>query len=54
MGSKRRSCEELGIYSKSYDLPAETTEQELLTLIEQLNQDPQIDGILVQLPLPEN
>ncbi|QEH17566.1 bifunctional methylenetetrahydrofolate dehydrogenase/methenyltetrahydrofolate cyclohydrolase FolD [Histophilus somni] len=53
VGSKRRSCEELGIYSKSYDLPAETTEQELLTLIEQLNQDPQIDGILVQLPLPE-
>lgn len=52
VGSKRRSCEELGIYSKSYDLPAETTEQELLTLIEQLNQDPQIDGILVQLPLP--
>ncbi|ARU65234.1 bifunctional methylenetetrahydrofolate dehydrogenase/methenyltetrahydrofolate cyclohydrolase [Histophilus somni] len=53
VGSKRRSCEELGIYSKSYDLPAETTEQELLTLIEQLNQDPQIDGILVQLPLPK-
>ncbi|WP_406812448.1 bifunctional methylenetetrahydrofolate dehydrogenase/methenyltetrahydrofolate cyclohydrolase FolD [Histophilus somni] len=53
VGSKRRSCEELGIYSKSYDLPTETTEQELLTLIEQLNQDPQIDGILVQLPLPE-
>ncbi|STO53549.1 bifunctional 5,10-methylene-tetrahydrofolate dehydrogenase/ 5,10-methylene-tetrahydrofolate cyclohydrolase [Canicola haemoglobinophilus] len=53
VGSKRRSCEELGIYSKSYDLPAETSEQELLTLIDQLNQDPQIDGILVQLPLPE-
>ncbi|PJG82909.1 bifunctional methylenetetrahydrofolate dehydrogenase/methenyltetrahydrofolate cyclohydrolase FolD [Caviibacterium pharyngocola] len=52
VGSKRKSCEEIGIYSKSYDLPETTSEQELLSLIEQLNQDPKIDGILVQLPLP--
>ncbi|MDD0822957.1 bifunctional methylenetetrahydrofolate dehydrogenase/methenyltetrahydrofolate cyclohydrolase FolD [Mannheimia sp. AT1] len=53
VGSKRKSCEEIGIYSKSYDLSADTTESELLDLIEQLNQDESIDGILVQLPLPK-
>ncbi len=52
VGSKRKSCTELGIYSKSYDLPAETSESELLQLIDQLNEDSSIDGILVQLPLP--
>ncbi|KGQ70401.1 bifunctional methylenetetrahydrofolate dehydrogenase/methenyltetrahydrofolate cyclohydrolase [Chelonobacter oris] len=52
VGSKRKSCGELGIASKSYDLPAETDEQELLQLIDQLNDDADIDGILVQLPLP--
>ena len=52
VGSKRKSCAEIGIYSRSYDLPAQTTEQELLTLIEQLNHDDSVDGILVQLPLP--
>ncbi|OOF67013.1 bifunctional methylenetetrahydrofolate dehydrogenase/methenyltetrahydrofolate cyclohydrolase FolD [Rodentibacter sp. Ppn85] len=51
--SKRRSCEEIGINSKSYDLPETTTEQDLLTLIDQLNTDETIDGILVQLPLPK-
>lgn len=51
--SKRRSCEEVGINSKSYDLPETTTEQELLALIDQLNADETIDGILVQLPLPK-
>lgn len=50
--SKRRSCEEVGINSKSYDLPETTTEQDLLALIDQLNADKTIDGILVQLPLP--
>lgn len=50
--SKRKSCAELGIHSQSYDLPAETSEQQLLQLIDQLNTDPKIDGILVQLPLP--
>ncbi|MCR1837603.1 bifunctional methylenetetrahydrofolate dehydrogenase/methenyltetrahydrofolate cyclohydrolase FolD [Rodentibacter caecimuris] len=51
--SKRRSCEEVGINSKSYDLPETTTEQDLLDLIDQLNTDETIDGILVQLPLPK-
>lgn len=53
VGSKRKSCAEIGIESKSYDLSAETTESELLALIEQLNQDDSVDGILVQLPLPK-
>lgn len=53
VGSKRKSCAEIGIESKSYDLSAETTEAELLSLIEELNQDESVDGILVQLPLPK-
>ncbi|MBU9811228.1 bifunctional methylenetetrahydrofolate dehydrogenase/methenyltetrahydrofolate cyclohydrolase FolD [Rahnella sp. C60] len=52
VASKRRSCEEVGFISRSYDLPATTTEGELLELIEKLNNDSAIDGILVQLPLP--
>lgn len=52
VASKRRSCEEVGFISRSYDLPAITTEGELLKLIDQLNNDGEIDGILVQLPLP--
>ncbi|WP_434356081.1 bifunctional methylenetetrahydrofolate dehydrogenase/methenyltetrahydrofolate cyclohydrolase FolD [Parasalinivibrio latis] len=52
VGSKRRACEEVGFVSKSFDLPATTAEKELLDLIEQLNNDDTIDGILVQLPLP--
>lgn len=52
VGSKRRSCEEVGFKSESFDLPETTTEQELLDLIAQLNEDDEIDGILVQLPLP--
>jgi len=52
VGSKRRACEEVGFLSRSYDLPATTSEAELLDLITQLNNDPHIDGILVQLPLP--
>ncbi|MBN6079670.1 bifunctional methylenetetrahydrofolate dehydrogenase/methenyltetrahydrofolate cyclohydrolase FolD [Aggregatibacter actinomycetemcomitans] len=54
VGSKRRSCAEVGIISKSYDLPENTPEQELLGIIEQLNQDKDVDGILVQLPLPKH
>lgn len=53
VGSKRRSCNEVGIVSKSYDLPATTTQAELLALIDTLNQDSTVDGILVQLPLPQ-
>ncbi|WJV52675.1 bifunctional methylenetetrahydrofolate dehydrogenase/methenyltetrahydrofolate cyclohydrolase FolD [Pectobacteriaceae bacterium CE90] len=52
VASKRRVCEEVGFVSRSYDLPATTTEPELLGLIDQLNADKTIDGILVQLPLP--
>ena len=54
VGSKRKSCAEIGIVSKSYDLPETTTEQALLELIEELNQDTEVDGILVQLPLPKH
>lgn len=54
VGNKRKSCEQIGIQSTSYDLPETTTQEELLALIETLNQDEMIDGILVQLPLPAN
>ncbi|HHF7333687.1 TPA: bifunctional methylenetetrahydrofolate dehydrogenase/methenyltetrahydrofolate cyclohydrolase FolD [Haemophilus influenzae] len=53
VGNKRKSCEEVGILSKSYDLPETTTQNELLAIIDQLNADKNIDGILVQLPLPK-
>lgn len=49
---KRKACEEVGILSRSYDLPPQTTQHELVELIDQLNNDSLIDGILVQLPLP--
>jgi methylenetetrahydrofolate dehydrogenase (NADP+)/methenyltetrahydrofolate cyclohydrolase len=52
--SKRRSCGEAGIISSAHDLPASTSEQELLSLIDLLNGDSAIDGILVQLPLPKH
>jgi methylenetetrahydrofolate dehydrogenase (NADP+)/methenyltetrahydrofolate cyclohydrolase len=51
--NKRLACEEVGITSLAYDLPAETSEARLLALIDALNHDPQVDGILVQLPLPQ-
>lgn len=50
--NKRLACEQVGIRSYGYDLPFSTTQQELLTLINKLNHDPAIHGILVQLPLP--
>ncbi|RWU12800.1 bifunctional methylenetetrahydrofolate dehydrogenase/methenyltetrahydrofolate cyclohydrolase FolD [Pseudidiomarina gelatinasegens] len=53
VGSKRRACEEVGITSQAFDLPASTTQAELEALIDTLNADTSIDGILVQLPLPE-
>lgn len=49
---KRKDCEEVGFVSVAHDLPATTTQGELLGLIDQLNRDNAIDGILVQLPLP--
>jgi methylenetetrahydrofolate dehydrogenase (NADP+) / methenyltetrahydrofolate cyclohydrolase len=52
VGSKRRGCEEVGIRSIAYDLPANTPQAELEALIDQLNGDAEVDGILLQLPLP--
>jgi methylenetetrahydrofolate dehydrogenase (NADP+)/methenyltetrahydrofolate cyclohydrolase len=52
--NKRRACEEAGVISRSFDLPADTTQSALLEEIDRLNEDPQIDGILVQLPLPDH
>ncbi|MBL3529158.1 MAG: bifunctional methylenetetrahydrofolate dehydrogenase/methenyltetrahydrofolate cyclohydrolase FolD [gamma proteobacterium endosymbiont of Lamellibrachia anaximandri] len=51
--NKRRSCEEVGFYSERHDLPVDTSEADLLALIDKLNADDAIDGILVQLPLPK-
>lgn len=51
--NKRRACEEVGIKSFSYDLPATTTQEELEKLIDECNANNEIDGILVQFPLPE-
>jgi methylenetetrahydrofolate dehydrogenase (NADP+)/methenyltetrahydrofolate cyclohydrolase len=51
--NKRRACQQIGIESWLHELPAETTEQQLLALIGQLNADPAVHGILVQLPLPK-
>ena len=52
--NKEKACEEIGIYSEMHKLPEETTEEELLSLIDKLNKDDNIDGILVQLPLPKH
>ena len=51
--NKKKACEYIGIESLSYELPEETTEEELVALIEKLNADTKVNGILVQLPLPE-
>ncbi|MBE9610042.1 bifunctional methylenetetrahydrofolate dehydrogenase/methenyltetrahydrofolate cyclohydrolase FolD [Chitinilyticum piscinae] len=54
VGNKKRQCENAGIRSLAFDLPAETSEQELLDLVAKLNADEDVDGILVQLPLPKH
>ena len=54
VGNKKKACEYCGIYSEEYALPAETTENELLELVQTLNNKPDIHGILVQLPLPKH
>ena len=51
---KERTCEELGIYSDHHHLPVETSQADLLNLVAQMNADPKINGILVQLPLPRH
>ncbi len=50
--NKRKACEEVGVMSRAYDLPPDTAQSRVLELIDELNQDDAIDGILVQLPLP--
>lgn len=54
VGAKEKACKELGIYSERVDLPTDTSEADLLALIDRLNKDPKIHGILVQLPLPRH
>lgn len=51
--NKKKACEYIGIRSLSYELPSQTTEEELLSLVEELNARVDVNGILVQLPLPE-
>lgn len=52
VNNKKKACAYVGIESRAYELPEETTEKELLELVEQLNRDAEVNGILVQLPLP--
>lgn len=54
VNNKKKACQQLGIYSEEYALPGETTEEELLELVNRLNNRSQIHGILVQLPLPRH
>lgn len=53
VANKRRSCEQAGMRSLSYNLPGDTSEADLLALVDDLNRDASVDGILVQLPLPQ-
>ncbi|MBE6584157.1 MAG: bifunctional methylenetetrahydrofolate dehydrogenase/methenyltetrahydrofolate cyclohydrolase FolD [Ruminococcaceae bacterium] len=52
--NKKRACEEVGFYSESYELSEDTTQEQLIALIDKLNSDEKIHGILVQLPLPKH
>lgn len=54
VNNKKKACEYIGIKSLSYELPEETTEEELIELIKELNEQPNVNGILVQLPLPKH
>jgi methylenetetrahydrofolate dehydrogenase (NADP+)/methenyltetrahydrofolate cyclohydrolase len=54
VGAKEKTSGELGFYSERHDLPADTSQEDLLKLIDKLNKDPKIHGILVQLPLPKH
>ena len=54
VNNKKKACEEVGFVSEEYALPAETTQEELLALVHKLNEKPDIDGILCQLPLPRH
>lgn len=54
VNNKKKACTEVGFMSEEYALPAETTQEELLALVDKLNKKPKINGILVQLPLPKH
>jgi methylenetetrahydrofolate dehydrogenase (NADP+) / methenyltetrahydrofolate cyclohydrolase len=54
VGNKKKACEYIGIRSLAYELPEETTQEELIDLVEKLNKDTSVNGILVQLPLPKH
>ncbi len=54
VNNKKKACEQLGMLSREYTMPADTTEEELLSLIKELNADSEINGILCQLPLPSH
>ncbi len=54
VGNKKKACAYIGIESLSYELPRETTQEELLKLVDELNGNPGVSGILIQLPLPEH
>ena len=54
VGNKKKACAYIGIESRAYELPEETTEEELLKLVQELNEDRAVGGILVQLPLPKH
>lgn len=54
VGQKEKTSKALGLYSERHDLPADTTQEDLLALVDRLNKDPKIHGILVQLPLPRH
>ena len=53
VGNKKKACEYIGVRSLAYELPEETTEEELLALVKELNEREDVNGILVQLPLPK-
>lgn len=54
VGNKKKACAYIGIESKAFEIPEETTQEELLQIIDDLNKDPEVDGILVQLPIPKH
>ena len=54
VGNKKKACAYIGIDSESYELPEETSQDELLALIDRLNEDPKVTGILCQLPVPDH
>lgn len=54
VGNKKKACDFIGIKSLAYELPEETTEEELISLIDKLNKDDSVNGILVQLPVPKH